>query len=122
MNTKFNPLDVLTMSEVGEKIKLRDSEAIKKWCISNGVTVHKFSKLDYVYKIDLECTIGKPFVVDLKKKYPLQWKPLLKEILSNDALYYLFIANLGEARDLNTLTVVKPQSTKEKELYKKLIA
>ena len=109
------------MSEVGERIKLRDSEAVKKWCVTNDVTVHKLSNRDYVYRIDLEYTIGKPFVSDLKKKHPEQWKFLLKEILCNDALYYIFLANLGESRNDGAFTVVKPTNEKEKELYKKLI-
>jgi len=115
-------LDVMTMSEVGERIKLRDSEAAKKWCVNNYVTVHKLSKKDYVYRIDLEYTLGKPFVSDLQKKHPLNWKYLLKDILGNDALYNLFLANLGESRNDAAFTVVKPTNTKEKELYKKLTA
>ena len=110
------------MSEVGERIKLKDSEAVKKWCVANDVTVHKLSNRDYVYRIDLEYTIGKPFVSDLKKKHPEQWKFLLKEILCNDALYYLFLANFGESRNDGVFTVVKPTNEKEKELYKKLIS
>lgn len=110
------------MSEVSQRIKLKDSEATKRWCVTNSVTVHKFSKLDYVYKIDLECTIGKPFVAELKNKHPQQWRTLLKQILDNDALYHLFLANLDEARNLEALTIVKPTTLEEKELYKKLIS
>lgn len=122
MITNFYPLDIVKISEVSERIKLRDSEATKKWCVANNVTIHKLSKCDYVYRIDLEYTIGKPFVSDLKKKHPEEWKCLLKEILANDALYYLFLANLDEARNDKALTTVKPTNEKEKELYKKLIA
>jgi hypothetical protein len=110
------------MSEVGERIRLRDSEATKKWCVDNDVTVHKLSKKDYVYRIDLEYTIGKPFVSDLQKKHPSNWKYLLKDILGNDALYNLFLANLGESRNDAAFSVVKPTNEKEKELFEKLIA
>ncbi len=122
MNKIESPLDVVTMAEVSERIKLTDSEATKKWCVNNDVTVHKVSNKDYVYRIDLEYTIGKPFVSDLQKKHPQNWKYLLKDILGNDALYNFFLANLGESRNDEAFTIVKPTNDKEKELFKKLIA
>lgn len=109
------------MSEVGQRIKLRDSEAVKKWCVNSDIAVHKVSNRDYVYQIDLEYTIGKPFVSDLQKKHPQHWKCLLKDILSNDALYNLFLANLGEPRNDRAFTIVQPTCGEEKELYQKLI-
>lgn len=122
MTLKNFPLDILTISEVSDRIKLKDSEATKKWCGTHDVIVHKFSNRDYVYKIDLEYTIGKPFVSDLKIKHPENWKCLLKDILGNDALYHIFLSNLSEPRNGEALTIVKPMNKKEEEMYKQLIA
>lgn len=122
MNNSFFPLAVLTMAEVGKRIKLRDSEATKKWCVTNNIPLHKISKKDCVYQIDLEYTIGIPFVSDLKKKHPQSWTCLLKDILGNDALYNYFLCKLGEPRNDKGFSSVQLLNDKEKELYKNLIS
>lgn len=122
MSENLRPLSVLSMAEVGKRIKLRDSEATKKWCVTNNIPIHRLSKKDCVYEIDLEYTIGIPFVSDLKKKHPQSWKCLLKDILANDALYNYFLCKLGEPRNDKGFTVVQPLNDKEKELYKNLIS
>jgi hypothetical protein len=109
------------MSEVANRISLKDSEAAKRWCQSNDITVHKFSKKDFVYEFDLEYTLTKPFVHDLKGKHPNHWQDILKDVLECDALYNYFLLNLGEPRNDKALATVEPLDKEQEDLIKRLL-
>ena len=57
-----NLYTLLTLSEVGKKIKLSDPKSIKNWLRQNGVTIHKLASRTFVY--DLELKVKLSFLVD----------------------------------------------------------
>lgn len=109
------------MSEVAERISLKDSEAAKKWCLSNDITVHKLSKKDFVYEFDLEYHIIKPFVHDIQRRHPSDWKEILRDVLNWEALYNYFLLNLGQPRNYGDLVDIEPSDKEQEELLKRLL-
>lgn len=112
-------LPTLTIAEVGMEINLKDNEAIKKWLISNGISIHKRGKSLFVYEIDVHCRIDKVKVLELKKQYPNDWIELYKKISKDNAVYEMVVHSLGGKIVAKPSTKVKPVSKSEKELYKK---
>ena len=122
LNTLQFPFEILTIAEAGQQIRLKDTEATKKWCISNEVPVYKFSKRDYVYKLDLQFTLSKPFILNLQKTNPIDWKDILKDIIPDTSLFNYFLLKLGEPRNSKSFSKVLPTNNKEKDLLNSLLS
>ena len=120
MNTLQFPFEIITIAEVGEQIRLKDTEAAKRWCLSNDVSVYKFSNRDCVYKLDLHFAISKPFILNLQKTNPLQWKEVLRDITPDISLYNYFLLKLGEPRNNKAFAEVLPSNSKEQDLLNSL--
>ncbi|MGQ7945049.1 hypothetical protein [Flavobacterium sp. WC2509] len=113
-------LSMLTISEVAVKLKLTNGEATKKWLEKRGIQIHKFSKQNLVYEIEVICEIDKPFVKGLKLKYPLKWKNIYRRIVKDYNVYELLILQLEGECDYVPTTKVKRNKNDEK-LYNDLI-
>lgn len=112
-------LSILNFPQVGEKINLKDYDAIRKWLISKGISIHKIGKFPFVYEIDVDCAIDTVKVLELKKQYPNDWVELYKRISIDNAVYELVIRNLKESTSTKPTTKVKSISKSDYELYKK---
>lgn len=115
----FYCLSILNFAEVGEKINLKDYEAIKKWLISKDISIHKNGKFPFVYEIDVDCAIDTIKVLELKKQYPDDWLELYKRISVDNAVYELVVHNLKGIISSKPTTKIKPNNKTENELYKK---
>jgi hypothetical protein len=122
LNTLQFPFEIFTIAEVGEQIRLKDTDAAKRWCLSNQVPVYKISNRDYVYKLDLHFALSKPFILNLQKTNPLNWKEVLKDITSDISLYNYFLLKLGEPRNNKAFSKILPANTKEEDLLKSLLS
>jgi hypothetical protein len=122
LNTLQFPFEIFTIAEVGEQIRLKDTDAAKRWCLSNQVPVYKLSNRDYVYKLDLHFALSKPFILNLQKTNPLNWKEVLKDITSDISLYNYFLLKLGEPRINKAFRDILPTNAKEQDLLKSLLS
>lgn len=113
-------LSMLTISEVAVKLKLSNSEAVKKWLEKKGIQIYKFSKQNLVYEIEVICEIDKPFVKALKLKYPLKWKNIYRRLVKDYNVYELLILQLEGELDYVPTTKVKRNKSDEK-LYNDLM-
>jgi hypothetical protein len=112
-------LVTLTLDEVGVMVKIRDVESIKRWLIKNNIEIHKFSRINYVYKIDVDCVIAKPFVLGLKLKYPNNWEQMFKIIAKDDFVYEMVLLSLGGEFIDKAMTKIKTRNAEEEALYKR---
>lgn len=111
----------LTIQDVGVKIKITDGEAIKRWLKNKNIQIHKFPKGNYVYQVDVDCEIDKPFVKDLRNKYPNNWKEIYKRINKDNPVYELMVFQMeGELNYIPT-TKVKRVNKGDEKLYKDLL-
>lgn len=115
----FYCLPTLNFAQVGEKINLKDNDAIKKWLLCKGISIHKIGRFSFVYEIDVDCAIDTVKVLELKIQYPNDWVELYKRISVDNAVYELVIHNLKGSIGTKPTTKVKPVSKSDYELYKK---
>ena len=113
-------LSILTIPEVAVKLKLINNEAAKKWIEKRGIRIHKFSKQNLVYEIEVICEIDKPFVKALKMKYPLVWKNIYRRLVKDYAVYELLMFQLEGEFDYVPTTKIKRNKSDEK-LYNDLM-
>lgn len=118
-----NLYTLLTLSEVGKKIKLSDPKSIKNWLRQNGVTIHKLASRTFVYDLELKVCLLKPMVLDLIKKHPSQWREICRNIIDNDVVFELLLVGLEDGRPM-ILPRYKMQfnSIDEEKLYNDLVA
>jgi hypothetical protein len=118
-----NLYTLLTLSEVGKKIKLSDPKSIKNWLRQNGVTIHKLASRTFVYDLELKVCLLKPMVLDLIKKHPNQWRKICRNIIDNDVVFELLLVGLEDGRPM-ILPRYKMQfnSIDEEKLYNDLVA
>lgn len=115
-------LGILTILEVGQKIKLSDFDAIKRWLVKKGITIYKETKVNFVYEIDVDVEIDKIKVRDLKGKYPNNWQELYKKIAKDEAVYEMVVYSLTGDSLTRPTTKLKLTTQADKELFNKLIA
>lgn len=114
-------LSTLTIQDVGVKIKITDGEAIKRWLKNKNIQIHKFPKGNYVYQVDVDCEIDKPFVKDLRNKYPNNWKEIYKRINKDNAVYELMVFQMEGELNYVPTTKVKRVNKGDEKLYKDLL-
>lgn len=115
-------LVTLTLDEVGVMVKIRDVESIKRWLMKNNIQIHKFSRINYVYKIDVDCVIAKPFVLGLKLKYPNNWEQMFKKIARDDFVYEMVVLSLGGEFIDKPMTKIKTRNAEEEALFKRYLS
>jgi deoxyribodipyrimidine photolyase len=114
-------LDTLTIEQVAEKIKVKNTATAKKWLNSNGIKIHKLSNSSVVYQVEVDSHLDKPFVQNLRNKYPNKWKERYREVVKDISVYNLTITLLED--EIPYIPTVKPSkiNKKDEEKYKKLL-
>ena len=120
-NNISRSLDTLTLPQVAEKINVKDIETAKKWLVERGIKIHKFTKTPFVYQIEVDSQIDKPFVQQLRNKYPDEWKDRYRDVVKDLSVYNLTITLLED--DISPIPRVKSSrvNKKDEERYKKLL-
>ena len=114
-------LDTLTLAQVAERINVKNIETAKKWLITNGIKIHKFINSLFVYQIEVDSQIDKPYVQQLRNKYPDKWKDRYRDVVKDLSVYNLTITLLED--DISPIPRVKSSrvNKKDEERYKKLL-
>ena len=125
MSEEFNNiskgLDTLTLAQVAERINVKNIETAKKWLMINGIKIHKFINSLFVYQIEVDSQIDKPFVQQLRNKYPDKWKDRYRDVVKDLSVYNLTITLLED--EISPIPRVKSSrvNKKDEERYKKLL-
>lgn len=82
------------MAEVAPKIKMKDGESAKKWLIKKNIPIYQLGKKDVVYQIDVDCELDKPFVINLKRKFPNNWEQTYKRLNPDEVVCNMVIMQL----------------------------
>lgn len=117
--TSSNSLTILTISDVGPKIKKKDTDAIKKWLENKNITIYKEAKTHFVYEIDVDCEIDKVRVRDLRNRYPNNWKEIYRKIANDDSVYEMVVLSLGGELIDKPMTKIKTINPVEEALFKR---
>lgn len=114
-------LDTITLPQVAEKINVKDIDTAKKWLNEKGIRIHNFPKTKYVYQIEVDSEIDKPFVQLLRNKYPDKWKAHYRDVVKDIAVYNLTVKILEN--EVSPIPRVKCSiiDKKDQDRYKKLL-
>ena len=112
----------LTISEVGEKIKLSDPKSIKKWLRQNGITIHKLATRAFVYDWELKVCLLKPMVLELIRKHPNQWREICRNIINEDVVFEMIMIELDNRPLILPKYKIQLNSVDEEKLYNELVA
>ena len=114
-------LDTLTLAQVAEKINVKNIETAKKWLKEKGIKVHRFLTNSFVYQIEVDSQIDKPFAQQLRNKYPDKWKDRYRDVVKDLSVYHLTITLLED--EISPIPRVKSSRINKKDEihYKKLL-
>ena len=114
-------LDTLTLAQVAEKINVKNIETAKKWLKEKGIKVHRFLTSSFVYQIEVDSQIDKPFAQQLRNKYPDKWKDRYRDVVKDLSVYHLTITLLED--EISPIPRVKSSriNKKDEERYNKLL-
>jgi hypothetical protein len=115
-------LNIFTMIEIAKKLKVKDTDTVKKWLAEKSITIHKAGKQCYVYAIDFNYTMAIPLVTDLKRKYPVDWQNIYSRIEKNEAVYHLVVRQLSGIINAGPTTIVSLKNNDDLKLLKELTA
>ena len=118
---EYQNFEILDLSQVADRIKVKDVDAVQRWCQANDVSIYKFTKKYFVYRFDFEYAVGKPFVVGLIKKHPDCWKDMLRELIKWDALYHYFLFNFSDYDENSAIDDTVPMDEGQEKLFKRLV-
>ena len=125
MSEEFNNiskgLDTLTLAQVAERINVKNIETAKKWLMANGIKIHRFINGLFVYQIEVDSQIDKPYVLHLRNKYPDKWKDRYKDVVKDLSVYNLTITLLED--EISPIPRIKSSNInkKDEERYKRLL-
>jgi hypothetical protein len=118
---KTNSLDTLTIPQVVHKINVKDNDTAKKWLSDRNIPIYKWSSQPFVYQIEVDCEIDKPYVMTLRNKHPQQWKEIYRSVVKDMAVYNLQLIQLNQQPTPTPTTSVKPLDKNDEKIYKDLL-
>lgn len=125
MSEEFNNiskgLDTLTLAQVAERINVKNIETAKKWLMINGIKIHRFINSLFVYQIEVDSQIDKPYVQQLRNKYPDKWKDRYRDVVKDLSVYNLTITLLEDEISPIPRVKISKINKKDEERYKKLL-
>ena len=125
MSEEFNNiskgLDTLTLAQVAERINVKDIETAKKWLMINGIKIHRFINSLFVYQIEVDSQIDKPYVQQLRNKYPDKWKDRYKDVVKDLSVYNLTITLLEDEISPVPAARATRINKKDEKRYKNLL-
>ena len=121
LNNISRSLDILTLAQVAEKINVKDVESAKKWLKEKGIKLRRFLNSTFVYQIEVDSEIDKPFVQQLRIKYPDKWKERYRDVVKDLSLYNLTVTLLED--EISPIPRIKSSNInkKDEERYKRLL-
>lgn len=113
--------ELISLKKVGERINLRNIKSVKKWLDKNNISIHKFSKDSFIYQVDYDFHIQKPFVLSLRRKYPNHWKEMYHAICVNEALFNMMMIEMEQQTPTLPTTRIKVKSKEDENILKNLL-
>lgn len=121
LTNKQNSLRMIQLSDVGDKLNLKDRGAIKKWLKKEDIYMYKRGKNFYVYEIELDYALLKPYLIALRLKSPNKWKQIYRVVCLDEMLYEYTLLQIDENPIIEQLTKVRPQSKEDNKLLEQLL-
>ena len=114
-------LDTLTLEEVSDRIHSTNEKTTRRWLKRCGITVYRFARKSFVYQIEVESEIDKPFVLHLRNKQPDKWKERYRDVVKDLAVYNLLVSKIEDTPTPTPTVRSRRVNKKDEERYKRLL-
>ncbi len=114
-------LDTLTLEQVSEKIHSTNERTTRRWLEECGIKVYRFARKSFVYQVEVESEIDKPFVLHLRNQHPDKWKERYRDIVKDLAVYNLLVSKIEDNPTPIPSVRARRINKKDEERYKRLI-
>jgi len=114
-------LQTLTIPEVSVLLNFKNDQSTKKWLKNNGIQIHRLSKRNFIYQLDYDLVIGKPYVLGLRRKHPHNWKELSRSIVKDESLFNLMMVEIEGEIGFTPATKVSVKSKSDNKLRNSLL-
>jgi hypothetical protein len=89
-------LDTLTLEQVSERIHSTNERTTRRWLEECGIKVYRFARKSFVYQVEVESEIDKPFVLHLRNHHPDKWKERYRDVVKDLAVYNLLVSKIED--------------------------
>ena len=114
-------LDTLTLEQVSERIHSTNERTTRRWLEECGIKVYRFARRSFVYQVEVESEIDKPFVLHLRNHHPDKWKDRYRDVVKDLAVYNLLVSKIEDTPTPTPTVRARSVNKKDEDWYKKLI-
>lgn len=114
-------LDTLTLEQVSERIHSTNERTTRRWLEECGIKVYRFARRSFVYQVEVESEIDKPFVLHLRNHHPDKWKERYRDVVKDLAVFNLLVSKIEDTPTLTPTVRARSINKKDEDWYKKLI-
>jgi hypothetical protein len=114
-------LDTLTLEQVSEKIHSTNERTTRRWLEECGIKVYRFARKSFVYQVEVESEIDKPFVLHLRNQHPDKWKERYRDIVKDLAVYNLLVSKIEDTPTPIPSVRARRINKKDENRYKRLL-
>lgn len=77
-------LNRMTLTEIAERLKVKNSRTAETWCRENMVSVQCERKRKFVWNLEFETAFQSKFLKHLEKLYPMNFHELYNAAIEDD--------------------------------------
>ena len=114
-------LDTLTLEQVSERIHSTNERTTRRWLEECGIKVYRFARRSFVYQVEVESEIDKPFVLHLRNHHPDKWKERYRDVVKDLAVFNLLVSKIEDTPTPTPTVRARSINKKDEDWYKKLI-
>ena len=114
-------LDTLTLEQVSERIHSTNERTTRRWLEECGIKVYRFARRSFVYQVEVESEIDKPFVLHLRNHHPDKWKERYRDVVKDLAVFNLLVSKIEDTPTPTPTVRARSVNKKDEDWYKKLI-
>lgn len=114
-------LDTLTLEQVSERIHSTSEKTTRRWLEACGVKVYRFARKSFVYQVEVESEIDKPFVLQLRNQLPDKWKERYRDVVKDLSVYNLLVSKIEDTPTPTPTVRARRVNKKDEERYKRLL-
>ena len=116
-------VQLLSLKDLSRLLSYSQIDSVRRWLNSKQIKIHHIgNRKNVVFKIDYEVALMIEKGIELRNKYPSNWRELLWFYTTDDKIMELVCLYIDEKTLTNRrFKTIKPKTKKEKELIKELM-
>ena len=114
-------LDTLTLEQVTERIHGSNEKSTRKWLQERGIQIYRHARVSFVYQIEVDSEIDKPYVISLRNRFPDNWKERYRDVVKDLAVYNNTVSTIEDTPTPTPSIRARRINKKDEDRYKRLL-